>query len=268
MSNESDRIDPWIMLPQLKTRWLGWMVHWYDSIDSTNRAAFSRGLAGGTEGETFVAEAQSRGRGRLGKSWFSPSHLNLYLSVLLRPRVTPDEALAINLVAGVTVAKVVEKLHGIAPLIKWPNDVLVKEKKLAGILGEMHTTAERLDFLVLGVGVNLNVPSCQMPKALRGSATSIRIETGTKCDRITFAQEFLVRMEKQYELFLHRGLAPFLSFLRDRSWLAGKEVQVGSGGSTVNGVVRGISPEGGLVLDCGGGRLTEVRSGTVSLVSG
>jgi BirA family biotin operon repressor/biotin-[acetyl-CoA-carboxylase] ligase len=261
-----DRIDPLVILPELRTESFGWMCHWYDKIDSTNRVAFDRGLAGGGEGEVFLAEAQSKGRGRLGRSWFSPPHLNVYLSLILRPEIAPEEAIGINLIVGVTVTRVLQKLYQITALIKWPNDVLVNGRKLAGILSEMHTTGKGVEFVILGVGVNLNVPGYRMPETIRGKTTSVLIETRKRCDRGEFVREFLASVEKAYHLFLTRGLSPFLPFLQKRSWLTGREVEIESCGAVVRGIARGISSDGSLLLGNARGQWEEIRSGTIRTV--
>lgn len=264
--SRSEPVERPLILPGLKTRTFGRTFHWYRKIDSTNRVAFDRAVEGGEEGEIFMAEAQTRGRGRVGKSWFSPPYMNLYLSLILRPKVAPEIVPGISLVAGVSVARVLQKLYPISALIKWPNDVLVNDKKLAGILCQTQAKGKTTEFVILGIGINLNVPHGRMPRFLQQTATSVFMETGNRCDRGEFVESLLASLERGYCLFQGRGLAPFLPFLRHRSWLTGKQIEVNSGTALIRGVARGISSTGSLLIDSGRGPLEELRSGTVQMI--
>jgi BirA family biotin operon repressor/biotin-[acetyl-CoA-carboxylase] ligase len=172
------RLLPAAIAAQLRTRRIGRVVHHFDSIDSTNRHAMELARGGAGEGEVVMAEAQTAGRGRLGRSFFSPAGLSFYGSIILRPAVAPARAPQITLVAGLAVAEAVEKHGGMRPGLKWPNDVRLGALKVAGILTEMESEGDRLLQVVCGPGVNLNVPAEAFPPDLRAIATSILAATG------------------------------------------------------------------------------------------
>jgi hypothetical protein len=157
----------------LTTERLGRKFHYFFELDSTNRYARSLAEHGAVEGEVVIAEQQTRGRGRLGRPWISPPYLNLYFSVVLRPTLPAEHAPQITLAAAVAVADAVDAFSPIPAAIKWPNDILVDGKKLAGILIEGSTRPDRLEYLVLGIGINVNFPLEPMPPAIRGRATSL-----------------------------------------------------------------------------------------------
>src|SRR6516164_7325378 len=151
----------------LATTRLGKKVHYFSAVDSTNSCAWQLAEQGAQEGEIVIAESQNHGRGRLGRSWVSPPYRNLYFSVILRPQLPPTHAAQTTLMAAVALADAVASFVPVAPVIKWPNDILVKGKKLAGILTESSCDSERIEFVILGIGVNLNYPVALMPEAIR-----------------------------------------------------------------------------------------------------
>src|SRR5262249_971690 len=179
------------VLDGLATRHLGSKLHHFAEIDSTN--AYARCLAeqGANEGEVVVAEAQTRGRGRLGRSWISPPFVNLYFSVILRPQLVPVHAPQITLMAAVALADTVVSVINTPPTIKWPNDILVGGKKLGGVLTESSCNSERIEFVILGIGVNLNYPVASMPDVIRQRATSILSLTKKSIEREAFLQRLI-----------------------------------------------------------------------------
>src|SRR4030067_1687584 len=151
-----DLLTPSEIKPLLKTKWIGKTIHHFDTLDSTNSKAYQLALDGAEEGEVGISESQEKGRGRLGRQWFSPPFLNLYLSVILRPKIPPHQASLITLMAAVATADAIQKFSGLPPLIKWPNDILLRDRKVAGLLNEIRSETDRIHFVILGIGVNLN----------------------------------------------------------------------------------------------------------------
>jgi len=189
----------------LETKRLGGKIYYFAEIDSTNVFARKRAQEGGLEGEVVIADSQTRGRGRLGRNWISPPCVNLYLSVILRPRLAPLHAPQITLMSAAALAETVRSFVPFLPEIKWPNDILVGGKKLAGILTESSCNADKILFVVLGIGVNLNFPRDQMPEAIRDSATSIMILTQSPVDRVVFARQLLLNLDRCYGELEEKG---------------------------------------------------------------
>src|SRR3954468_1224094 len=180
---DANALRPEDIQKSLEAARLGKKIHYFPEIDSTNRFAFSLASKGGEEGEVVIAESQSDGKGRLGRSWFSPPGVNLYLSIILRPKLAPADAAQLTLMSAVAVAETVKCFLGAPPAIKWPNDILVAGKKIAGILTESSIDRARLHFAVIGVGVNVNVTAELLPEEIRGRTTSLRILKNKPVDR-------------------------------------------------------------------------------------
>jgi BirA family biotin operon repressor/biotin-[acetyl-CoA-carboxylase] ligase len=204
----------------------------------------------------------------LGRSFFSPQGVNLYISIILRPQIPILQVSQITLVAGVAVAETIESFSQLRPSLKWPNDTLLNGRKVSGILTEMETQGSRVSFVIPGIGVNLNCPREVFPEELRGKATSIFIETGQKVDRAAFAAELLGRLEKHYFLFLRQGLAAVRHIWESYSHLTGKRVVVDGAGRRVEGKAIGLDEDGALVLEGEEGRRHRILAGDVTVVGG
>lgn len=244
---------------------IGTRITCLQEVDSTNLVAYRLAEQGAVEGTVVIADHQTGGKGRLGRRWESPAGVNLYCSVILRPQILPLYAPQLTFVSSVAVVDAILRTTNLQPVIKWPNDVLVNGQKVAGLLNEMSAETERVDFLVLGIGVNINMNREQFPVDLRHPATSLAIEAGQKIDRRQFARVLLESLDALYAAYLAEGYEP----LR-RRWLAhsavmGRTVRVTSGENVVVGVVEGIDEHGGLVLSCAGGRHERVLAGDVAI---
>lgn len=249
-----DLLTPSELRPVLGTKRLGGMIHYFETIDSTNSKAYELALRGAKEGELVIAESQEKGKGRLGRNWFSPPFVNLYLSVILRPDIPPQQSSFITLMAAVATADAIQKFTGLVPLIKWPNDILLGGRKVAGLLNEIHSEMDRIHFIILGLGVNLNVDGKLFPKEVRGLATSLKKETGRTVSRKAFLQLLLKELEEWYILFMEKGAAPILKAWRDRARIKGRRIKVHSFKETLIGVAMDIDSDGGLILETTEGR--------------
>jgi BirA family biotin operon repressor/biotin-[acetyl-CoA-carboxylase] ligase len=187
LTQSPDLLLPSEINPILRTKWMGKKIHYFNTIDSTNSTAYQLALKGAKEGEVVIAESQEKGRGRLGRQWVSPPFLNLYLSVILRPKIPPHQASLITLMAAVATADAIEQYSGLTPSIKWPNDLLLRKRKVAGLLNEIHSETDRIHFVILGMGVNLNMDAKEFPKDIRTQATSLKAEKGRPVSRKAFA---------------------------------------------------------------------------------
>ncbi len=234
---------------QLQTRFLGRPLHFFPILDSTNTYAARLAREGAPEGTVVIADAQTGGKGRLGRRWISPPHVNLYLSVILRPPVSVAAAPSINLLAGVAVAEAIVSVCALTPSIKWPNDVLVNDKKVCGILAEMQTSATTLHAIILGIGVNINAPLSTFPAELRDKASSLLLVGGRQIERGKFAATLLTSLEKFYVLWLQQGfVAVRADWERYATDLFGKRITVAAPEGTVTGVVLGLDTDGALLV--------------------
>jgi BirA family biotin operon repressor/biotin-[acetyl-CoA-carboxylase] ligase len=258
-----DLLTPSEIKPILKTKWMGKTVHYFHSLDSTNSKAYQLALNGVEEGEVIIAESQEKGRGRMGRQWFSPPFLNLYLSVILRPKIPPHQAPLITLMAAVATADAIQKFSGLVPLIKWPNDILLRERKVAGLLNEIHSEMDRIHFVILGIGVNLNIDEKMFSKEIRTVATSLKIEMGRTVSRKAFLQFLLLELEGWYSILLEGGSDPILKAWRERARIKGRRVKVTSFGETLAGVAIDLDSDGALILGTEDGRRKRVVAGDV-----
>ena len=258
-----DLLTPSEIKPLLKTKWMGKRIYHFQSLDSTNSKAYQLALNGAEEGGVVIAESQEKGRGRLGRQWFSPPSLNLYLSVILRPRIAPHQAPVITLMAAVATADAIRKFSGLLPLIKWPNDILLRDQKVAGLLNEIHSEMDRIHFVILGIGVNLNMDEEEFSKEIRSIATSLKIEMGQIVSRKAFLQSLLFELERWYSIFLEEGGAVVLKAWKDRADIKGRKVKVTSFGETVVGTAIDLDSDGALILETGDGKQRRVMAGDI-----
>src|SRR4030042_2973012 len=258
-----DLLTPSEIKPILKTRWIGKTIHHFYALDSTNSKAYQLALHGAEEGEVVVAESQEKGRGRLGRQWFSPPFLNLYLSVILRPKIPPHQASLITLMAAVATAEAIQKVSGLSPLIKWPNDILLRDRKVAGLLNEIHSEMDRIHFVILGIGANLNMDEKMFPQEIRAAATSLKIEMGRPVSRKVFLQFLLLELERWYAIFLREGSAVILKAWRDRAHIKGRQVKATSFGEAIVGTAIDVDSDGALILETEEGKRKKVLAGDI-----
>jgi BirA family biotin operon repressor/biotin-[acetyl-CoA-carboxylase] ligase len=244
----------------------GKTIHYFHEIGSTNNYARERAELGAAEGEVVVAESQSHGRGRLGRRWESPPFANLYFSILLRPKISPAHAAQITLMAAVALAEVVEEFVPERPAIKWPNDILIGGKKLAGILTEAACSAERVEYVILGIGVNLNYASAAMPEEIRRRAASVLEVAGRPVQRESFLQRLIQGIERCYGELEQAGFDALAA--RWESYFAwrGQRVRVELFDQVTTGTAKGIDRDGALVIVDDGGSAQRILAGDVILV--
>lgn len=245
-----DRLTALELLPLLATRELGRTVHHYESTESTNRVAFELAQDGAFHGEVVIAEGQTAGKGRRGRSWSSPPGKNLYCSVILRPEIPPARAPELTLVAAVALAETLREAGGDAG-IKWPNDVQLGGRKVAGILTELSADVERVQFVVVGLGVNLNATADDFPAELADVATSLKLARGTEVPRALFTAALLTRLEQWLDTWAEQGFAPVRAAWKKLSTILGHEVLVRSEQKELRGIAEDIDEGGALLLRVG-----------------
>lgn len=234
---------------------------------STNADAFRLAEEGAEEGTVVIADAQSGGKGRRGRVWESPAGVNLYCSVVLRPAIMPHEAPQLTFLSAVAVARAIEGTTALKPEIKWPNDVLIQGRKVAGLLNEMSAETDGINFVILGIGVNLNMTSAQFPREVRTPATSLLLEHGRPVNRVQFAVAMLAELDRLYADFLRHGFGPVREEWQQRCNANGREVVVSDGGvDTVRGMFHGIDGDGALLVRFPDGMVERILSGDVRVV--
>ena len=247
----------------LETEFLGKNSFCYESIDSTNEEAKRCALKGAPNGSLFIAEQQTGGKGRLGRSWASPAGTGIWFSVLLRPGTLPLNAAAITLLAGYAVCSAIRAATDCKAMIKWPNDIVAGTKKLCGILTEMSAEMERVEFVVIGIGINANTVA--FPENLQEKATSICLETGKKVRRVALLQEVLRHLEK---LLKENPISLTPAFLEKYKLVCvtlGRKVAFQRNGRQVTGTAEDVSPNGELLVRLPDGKMEKVFSGEVSI---
>jgi BirA family biotin operon repressor/biotin-[acetyl-CoA-carboxylase] ligase len=256
-------LPQWIR-PRLRTGRLGRTLFHFYSVDSTNAFAL-RLIAHGRpapDGTLVLAESQTAGRGRMGRSWHSESEHGLYLSLVLKPQASPAFAPLFTLACAVALHNAVERVTRVDADIKWPNDLLAEGKKVAGILAEIHADLDRIHFLVIGAGLNVNHQA--FPEELRETATSLRLVSGHLHSRLEILVNFLEEFEALLDRFSSEGPGTIVSeWTRHSSFAGGRRVEIADGFRVVEGITRGLNPYGALRVETDGGRVEELYSGEV-----
>ena len=260
-----DKLLPAEISAKLTTKWLGRQIHYEESVTSTNNVAKNLANAGCDNGVTCVAEEQSGGKGRLARGWFSPAGEGLWFSVILKPPFMPDEASKCTLLAAVAVVRSINEYAGVKAVIKWPNDILLEGKKLVGILTEMSAEFGHINYIIIGIGINVCVPKEKVPEELRESAISLADVSKEKVNRVELLASVLKNLEELYESVLVDGFAPILELWRQYSTTIGKEVKVVAPDMTYTGKAIDIDKDGLLIVDRGNGVIEKVVAGDVSI---
>jgi BirA family transcriptional regulator, biotin operon repressor / biotin---[acetyl-CoA-carboxylase] ligase len=235
-------------------------------IDSTNVHARMIADRGAPEGTVIVAEAQLKGKGRRGRAWFSPAGEGIYVSVILRPRIPPSEAPQLVLMAAVAAAEALLTHADIPVSVKWPNDILVGGKKIAGILTEMRLAGDRIDHIVIGMGVNVNTPAESLPPEIVAIATSLCAVTGRTFPRAGMLRTYLEKLEGWYALFRERRFEPIRERWLEIARIIGKQVKIAGVDRTYEGEVVDIDPTGFLILKSPDGNVERILAGDVSMI--
>jgi BirA family biotin operon repressor/biotin-[acetyl-CoA-carboxylase] ligase len=240
----------------LKTVTVGREIHLLGEVDSTNARMRALARAGAPDGTVVLAEGQTQGRGRRGQPWFSPTGMNLYASVLLRPALGAAEAGVFSFIASLAVTDAISGL-GLRPAIKWPNDILVDGRKVGGALLECAAHGQAVEYVILGVGVNVNIDVAALRSALGAAgvhATSLSAVIGHEVDRNALAAAFLQALDAWYATWRVEGLAPIARAWSDRDILTGRRVEVREAATAFVGRVTGIDRSGRLLVQDGLGR--------------
>ena len=258
-----DVLAPKILHRRLRPGPLGKRIHHFFKIDSTNSVAMALGEQGEPHGTVVIAEEQTAGRGRAGHTWHSEKTSGIYMTVLLRPAIPPQQAPLITLVAGLAVRDAILEQIESAPDLRWPNDVLLGGKKFCGILTEMNAEQDQIHYVAVGIGINVNHE--KIPEGLGKIATSLRIETGRVQARVEIVTRLLRHLDSYYNRFLQEGPHAIVSrFSEVSSYAQGKRVRSETAAETYTGTTEGLEPGGLLRVRRDDGRVLPVIAGTLS----
>jgi BirA family biotin operon repressor/biotin-[acetyl-CoA-carboxylase] ligase len=249
----------------LSTKSFGNIIKYLDECHSTQDLANELARGGGTEGIVVITENQTQGRGRKERSWISKQGMGICLSLILKPSVKPSQIVQIPLIAGVAAARAISAETGLKPSIKWPNDILIGNKKVAGILTEMSCEVDRINYVILGIGINVNTIEKDFPESIRDIATSLCAECGRKISRVAIVQRFLIELEKEYRLYLADGFESIRHEWKSLSNTIGAQVEITDGGERLRGEVLDIDADGFLMLKTNAGKVKRIVAGDVSL---
>jgi BirA family transcriptional regulator, biotin operon repressor / biotin---[acetyl-CoA-carboxylase] ligase len=259
-----DLLLPEILEPLLRGTVFDANLHHFYKTGSTNTAAMAAAAEGAPEGSVFLAEEQTAGRGRGAHSWQSARSAGIYCSVVLRPALSPSEVLVLALAAGLAARAAIEQVDArVSADLKWPNDVLIKGKKVCGILTEMNAEVTRVRYVVVGIGINAN--QANFPKELEAEATSLRLVTGSEWSRVELTAALLKSLDREYRLLVEQTDARqsiLRRFAEQSSWVRGKQIRIEENGLRVEGTTEGLDERGFLLVRTAQG-LQTILSGTV-----
>ena len=261
---------PDLLLPQeiqrgLSTKYMGKEINYFPELKSTNTMAKKIALHTAEridEGRLIITERQSAGKGRLGREWFSPAG-GIWLSIILYPQLSPSYISRITLMTAVAVVQAIKTCTQIESQIKWPNDVLINEKKVCGILTEMSTELDIINWVVVGIGINANVDIRDFPKDIQKNTTSLKETSGKEISRVQLLQTFLQEFEKYYEKLKRKRFPSILKEWKLYSHTLGRKIRVDMGEKIITGEAVDINEEGVLILKKEDGELIKIISGTI-----
>jgi BirA family biotin operon repressor/biotin-[acetyl-CoA-carboxylase] ligase len=258
-----DVLVPQLLRESLRGTMFGKRIHHFFKTDSTNSVALRLGQEDEPHGALVIAEEQTDGRGRAGRAWHSEKTSGIYVSVLLRPALSPMQAPLLTLLAGLAVRDAVAEQTGFSPDIRWPNDVLLNGKKFCGILTEMHAEPDRVRYVVIGMGINVN--QTRLPAEIETTATSLHMETGRAQSRLELLIRLLRQLDRYYNQFIREGAAPLLArFAQVSSFAQGKRVRISTATESFTGTTAGLEPNGLLRVAREDGRVESVIAGDVA----
>lgn len=241
-------------------------IHRYVSTDSTNNRAKELAAGGAAEGVLVIAEEQAQGRGRLDRPWFSPGGKNIYVSLIMRPTLPPTAVSRMVLLTAVAAAEALTTTTGLAASIKWPNDIMAGGRKIGGILLEMSVEMDAIDYLVIGLGINVNSTAGQFPKEIRGKTTSVLTETGRTFSRVLLLVRFLELFEHGYNTFREAGLESIVNRWKALSDMMGKQAAIRTVNGDYKGVITDMDSDGFLIIRDDQGSETRLVSGDITVL--
>lgn len=249
----------------LNTKYIGRKILHFDSIDSTNIKAKEIAMSNNEEGIVIISEEQTKARGRLGRNWSSPKGKGIWMSIIVRPDINPLDASKITQITAATIYNAMNEMD-IEVSIKWPNDIILNSKKVCGILTEMSAEIMQINYLVIGIGVNVNIESNEFPEEIFAKATSLKAELKREINRKELVGRILNNFEYFYEQMIIKGtIKEALDICREKSILIGKKVRVIQKNQSVERIAVDLNEDGELLVKDEKGEITKLISGEVSV---
>ncbi len=261
-----DRISPDKIKQKIKTQIIGNEILFFDEVDSTNDVAMESGAKGLSEGLVILSEGQSHGKGRMGRTWVSPRNVNIYVSILLRPGISPQYAPVMTMMSAISTSRAIKEVTGLETTIKWPNDILIGKKKVAGILTEMNAEQERINYIVAGIGINVNMKKEDFPEDIRTPAASLAECLGSRVDRTNLLSTLINILEQDYNELKNDGIKSIFRKWRKGCDILNRRIKVCLPGEEVTGVAEDLTPEGGLIMKLDGSGKRVIYAGDVSIL--
>ncbi|WP_044336372.1 biotin--[acetyl-CoA-carboxylase] ligase [Rossellomorea aquimaris] len=249
----------------LQTKTLGRVIHYEESVQSTQRIAHVLAGDGAAEGTLVVADEQTAGRGRLMREWHSSKGTGIWMSLILKPLLPPQKAPQFTLITAVAVVQAIEEVTDLHPQIKWPNDILIDGKKVTGILTELQAESDKINSIIIGIGMNVNHTREHFPDELQTIATSLAIEQGNTLSRSEMVQKVLERIEALYSIYMKEGFTPIKLLWESYAISIGKKIRARTINGTIEGKALGITDEGVLKIEDSTGTVHQIYSADIEV---
>lgn len=260
-----ERIDADALTASLATKVFGKTIRSFAEVDSTQSVAHQLAAQGAGEGTLVIAERQTAGRGRMGRTWFSPEGKGIWMSLLLQPKIPLARTPQLTLLTAVAVCRAIRRIGQVDAAIKWPNDILIDGKKVCGILLESVAEKERVRYVIAGIGISANFQSSDYPEDLRPIATSLLIASGKAVNRSALIAEVLAELEKLYGLYLQEGFAPIRTLWETLTVSLHRRVRINTAGGSAEGWAFAIDEAGALCMRMDNGETVRYFSGEIAL---
>lgn len=261
-----DLVIPEQIIPNLKTKQLGRTIEYYTTCESTQIIAADKAREGAPHGTVVIAEEQTDGRGRLDRSWNSTANKGIWMSVIIRPAISPQFAAQFTLVSAVAITQAIQEVTNLTPEIKWPNDILINGKKVTGILTELQADMDIVHSIIIGIGVNVNQELSAFEESIQKTATSLKIENGEEIDRSLLVAKILYYLEKYGDLYVENSFKPIKILWESHNCTIGKRIRATTLRETLEGVALGITNDGVLEIKLDSGEIRGVYSADIHLL--
>ncbi len=263
--NAPDKLYEQELVPLLQTNLIGQRFIYREAVESTNELAKELARQGAQDGTVVIAEEQTGGKGRLGRNWYSPPGQGIWFSIILRPPIAPVDIPKITIVCAVAVAKTIKDFTGVSAGIKWPNDILINNRKVAGILIEMNAETDKVNYLIVGIGINVNLDLKTIPPGLTGIITSLEEQKGGPVTRVGLLAELLNSLDVLYREFIEGNFTPILSVWKEMSVTLNRWVRIDSLNKIDEGIAFDIDNGGALLIMKKDGSMKRILSGEISI---